>query len=247
MNNTINNLEPLRAALHKEAVPLAERKAIFFKTQPGEYAAHDQFLGIATPRLREIAKINHSLPNETVLELLHSPYNEERLLALFIFIERYQKGDAACKLQIYKLYQQHIKQINNWNLVDASAHLIVGAELYQKDKQYLLELAVSDLLWERRIAIVATWYFIRQNEFDWTIKIAELLLKDKQDLIHKAVGWMLREMGKRDITPLLTFLDTHAHTMPRTMLRYAIEKLNAQSRALYLAKKVERVDIKKYK
>ena len=235
-NNSI--LEDLREALHKEAKPFTERKAVFFKTGLGEYAEHDQFIGVSTPQLRQIAKINRSLPLKIVIELLQSPINEERLLALFILIARYQTGDIECKEQIYQLYQVNIKQVNNWNLVDASAHLIVGAHLYQKDKSYLLDLVVSDTLWERRIAMVATWYFIRQDEFAWTIKIAELLLNDQQDLIHKAVGWMLREMGKRHETVLITFLENYAHTMPRTMLRYAIEKLNLERRAFYLAKNV---------
>jgi 3-methyladenine DNA glycosylase AlkD len=216
---------------------------VFFKTKPGEYAEQDQFLGVPVPKLRKIAKINQSLSLELVIELLGSPINEERLLALFILVARYQKGDTECKKQIYQLYQANIKQVNNWNLVDASAHLIVGSYLHEKDKRYLLDLALSNTLWERRIAMVATWYFIRQNEFDWVIKIAELLLNDKQDLIHKAVGWMLREMGKRHNRLLITFLETHAHHMPRTTLRYAIEKLNPELRTIYLAKKLAKSPI----
>ncbi len=189
-------LADLRDVLHKEATPLAERKAVFFKTAPGAYAEHDQFIGVPTPQLRNIAKINHALPLEIVIELLQSPWNEERLLALFILIARYQKGDTECKEKIYQLYLANIKQINNWNLVDASAHLIVGAHLYQKDKRCLLDLAVSNRLWERRISIVATWYFIRHNEFEWTIKIAELLLNDKHDLIHKSVWVDAKGNGK---------------------------------------------------
>lgn len=229
MKKSINQnkviLEEIRTALQKEAVPPSERKAVFFKTNPGDYAEHDQFIGVPTPQLRKLAKINQALALESVVELLQSAINEERLLALFMLIDRYQKGDFECKEQIFQVYKANIKQINNWNLVDSSAHLIVGSYLYQKDKNYLIELALSNSLWERRIAIVATWYFIRKDDFDWTKKIAEILLKDKQDLIHKAVGWMLREMGKRHEPALLAFLETHACQMPRTMLRYAVERL----------------------
>ena len=211
--------------LRKLAVPEHKRKAIFFKTGPGDYAEHDKFLGVSVPELRKIAKNNQNLPLANVLELLQSPFNEERLLALIILVTSYQKGNIETKENIYEFYQLHIKHVNNWNLVDASAHLIIGAHLHQRDKQYLLQLAHSDSLWEKRIAIVATWYFIRQNEYEWTIKIAEILLNDKHDLIHKASGWMLREMGKRNEAILRDFLDKYADNMPRTMFRYAIEKL----------------------
>eukprot|EP01132_Coremiostelium_polycephalum_P001052 gene1052-1334_t len=235
--NNHSTLMSLREALHKEIIPVAERKAVFFKTRPGEYGEHDQFLGVPTPILRSIAKVNQAVSLEVVIALLQSPMNEERLLALFILIMRYQKGDTACKESIYQLYQTYISHINNWNLVDSSAHLIVGAHLDGKDKSYLLALAGADVLWERRIAMVATLYFIRKNEFDWTIKIAASLLHDKHDLIHKAVGWMLREVGERNEEMLMTFLESYAHIMPRTMLRYAIEKLNVALRTEYLAKK----------
>ncbi len=229
-------LHRLREELNQFAVPAHEKKAIFFKTGPGEYAEHDQFLGIPTPQLRRFAKIYQTLPLEQILHLLQSPINEERLLALFMLVNLYQKGDDLLKEKIFKLYQTHIKQVNNWNLVDASAHLIVGNHLLQRNKDYLFYLVQSDILWERRIAIVSTWYFIRQNEFSWTIKLAERLINDTEDLIQKAVGWMLREIGKRNEDILIAFLEQHAPHMPRTMLRYSIEKLDKERKHDYLGR-----------
>ena len=230
----MNLLEILRTELLRATTPAHERKGIFFKTGPGEYAEHDQFIGVPVPKLRELVKTYRTLPLKSVLCLLQSPINEERLLALLMLVERYQKGDATLKQMIFDLYQTYIQYVNNWNLVDASAHLIVGAHLHQCDKTHLLTLAASDILWERRIAIVSTWYFIRQKEYDWTIKLAEMLLHDPHDLMHKAVGWMLREAGKRDETILIEFLDQYANKMPRTMLRYAIEKFSLDRRKDYL-------------
>lgn len=206
----------------------------FFKTGPGDYAAHDQFLGIPVPALRKIAKTHCSLPIETIQQLLHSKLNEERLLALLILIDRYQKNEKERSF-LYNFYLKNTQHINNWNLVDASAHHIVGAHLFPKQSRMLTTLAKSNHLWERRIAIVATWYFIRHDQYEATIKIATILLKDSHDLIHKSVGWMLREMGKRNQHYLIDFLDQHASIMPRTMLRYAIEKLPADLRDFYVA------------
>lgn len=229
-------LHRLREELNQFAVSAHERKAVFFKTGPGDYAEHDQFLGVPTPQLRKLAKIYQTLPLEQIINLLQSPLNDERLLALFMLVNLYQKGDVVLKEEVFKLYQTHIKQVNNWNLVDASAHLIVGKHLLQRNKDYLFYLAQSKVLWERRIAIVSTWYFIRQNEFSWTIKLAELLIHDAHDLIHKAVGWMLREAGKRNEEILIAFLEQYAHHMPRTMLRYSIEKLDKERKRIYLAR-----------
>ena len=231
----MNPLESLRAELRSSSIPEHERKGIFFKTGPGDYAEHDQFIGVPVPTLRKVVKAYSALPIESVLCLLKSPINEERLLALLMLVERYQKGDVALKQTIFDLYQSHIQYINNWNLVDASAHLIVGAHLHQRDKTQLLSWASSDILWERRIAVVSTWYFIRQNEHEWTIRLAEKLLHDPHDLMHKAVGWMLREAGKRDEVVLIRFLEQYANKMPRTMLRYAIEKFSSDKRKAYLA------------
>lgn len=232
----MNPLESLRAELRSSSIPSYERKGIFFKTGPGDYAEHDQFIGVPVPTLRKLVKAYRALPIESVLCLLTSPINEERLLALLMLVEGYQKGDVALKQTIFDLYQSHIQYVNNWNLVDASAHLIVGAHLHQRDKTQLLSWASSDILWERRIAVVSTWYFIRQNEYEWTIKLAEKLLHDPHDLMHKAVGWMLREAGKRDETVLILFLEQYANKMPRTMLRYAIEKFSVDRRKSYLVR-----------
>ena len=231
-------VESLRAELRNAATPEHERKGIFFKTGPGDYAEHDQFIGVPVPQLRKLVKSYNGLPLESVLCLLKSPINEERLLALLMMVERYQQGDVALKQLIFELYQSHIQYVNNWNLVDASAHMIVGAHLHQRDKSQLFTWASSNRLWERRIAIVSTWYFIRQNEYEWTIKLAEILLHDPHDLMHKAVGWMLREAGKRDETVLIVFLEKYAHQMPRTMLRYAIEKFSVDKRKAYLQREL---------
>lgn len=220
--------------LKQFAVPVEKRKAVFFKTGPGDYAEHDQFLGVPTPRLRDIAKRYRELSSETIVELLQSPINEMRLLALIMLVDRYQKGRSSAQEEIFQLYCDHMPHINNWNLVDASAHHIIGAHLHSQDKSLLLELASSKIMWKRRIAIVSTWYFIRKNEFEWTVKIAEKLLNDKHDLIHKSVGWMLREMGKREENYLIRFLHQYASQMPRTMLRYAIEKLNDEQKRMFM-------------
>lgn len=226
-------LEIILQELQQFAVPLEKRKAVFFKTGPGDYAEHDKFLGIPVPRLRALAKRYKGLTASDCSELLKSPINEVRLLALIMLVGIYQKGNIATKEEIYKLYFSHMNYINNWNLVDASAHHIVGAHLYLQDKSILIDLASSNNLWERRIAIVSTWYFIRQNEFSWTVKLADKLVNDREDLIQKAVGWMLREIGKRDELPLVLFLDKHAKHMPRTMLRYSIERLNHEQKQMY--------------
>lgn len=233
----MNTLDEIKVLLQQNIKGDAEIKAIFFKTKPGEYAEHDRFIGVSVPSLRKIAKQFRLLALSDVQQLMKSPFNEERLLALLILVNQYQKGNETIKNEIYQFYLSNLKYINNWNLVDASAHLIVGAHLLSSNKQILLTLATSKILWERRIAMVATWYFIRQQEFEWTIKIAELLLNDPHDLIHKATGWMLREMGKKDQTLLINFLNQYAHLMPRTMLRYAIEKLTPEERQQYLMRK----------
>jgi 3-methyladenine DNA glycosylase AlkD len=166
--------------------------------------------------------------------LLRSPVHEDRSLALLILVRQATKGDGAAKQKIYELYLAHTRYINNWDLVDASAREIVGGYLYDKPREPLVQLARSDSMWERRISIVATHYFIRQGEFADTLRIAKLLLDDKEDLIHKAVGWMLREVGKRDQPTLEKFLRRHASVMPRTSLRYAIERFPKALRLAYL-------------
>lgn len=233
----MNNTEQLRIKLHHFAIPESQRKGKFFKTGQGDYAEHDVFIGVPVPKLRQLAKSYDSLPLHDISILLQSLINEERLLALIILVNRYQKGDLIVKKAIYEFYLEHIAYVNNWNLVDSSAHLIIGAYLYDKDKTIFLQLSQSSILWERRIAMVATWYFIRYYEFEWTIKIAQILLEDTHDLIHKAVGWMLREAGKKNPKVLTQFLDQYADKMPRTMLRYAIEKLSPIEKSHYLIKK----------
>lgn len=223
MNIKIN---AIRNELTKKAGnSLGEGIARFFKTTPGSYAAHDQFIGIKVPIIRSIARQYKDLDFNDIKELLDSCFNEERLLALIILTTQYEKGNQSIKNAIYEFYQNNINQINNWNLVDASAHLIIGAHLYNKDKNYLITLSQSTNLWHRRMAVIATLYFIRKNDLDWTFKIAKLLLHDTHDLIHKAVGWMLREAGKKNESSLIAFLEKYARIMPRTMLAYAIEKL----------------------
>jgi 3-methyladenine DNA glycosylase AlkD len=210
----------------------------FFKTGPGEYGEGDVFWGLRVPEIRKLAKEYQSLPLSTAVHLLHSPIHEARLLALLIMVQSYQQGDALLKEQIYRIYLQNTRFINSWDLVDLSADRIVGAHLGALSRDPLQLLAKSDLIWDRRIAIMATFHFIRKGEFSETLQIAKLLLKDKEDLIHKAVGWMLREIGKRDQKTEESFLKTHYKTMPRTMLRYAIEKFPETLRQKYLKGKI---------
>ena len=221
----------------KESIDLSqERATMFFKTNKGDYAYNDQFMGIRVPTLRKIASKFKDLPYDDLLCLLQSKFNEERLLALIILVLRY-KSTHTEQERVYSFYMQHLNYVNNWNLVDSSAHLILGAYLFdKKDKSTLIDLAKSDNLWERRISIVATWYFIKRQDCKHTIKIATILLNDRHDLIHKAVGWMLREVGKQNQSTLIDFLDQHSTHMPRTMLRYAIEKFPKTQRNNYLGK-----------
>jgi 3-methyladenine DNA glycosylase AlkD len=230
----MNNVTNIKALLKQSAHKSSDAQVIFFKTGPGHYAEHDQFMGVTVPVLRKIAKDFSSITREEIKDLIESPINEERLLALFILVLQYQKAKNHTKDELYQFYLHNLKHVNNWNLVDASAHLIIGAHLVNADKKILHTLAKSEILWERRIAIVSTWYFIRNNDLECTFKIAEMLLSDDHDLIHKAVGWMLREAGKRDEKQLSAFLDHHAEKMPRTMLRYSIEKFPEQQRKNYL-------------
>ncbi len=212
----------------------------FFKTGPGEYGEGDKFLGLTVPNTRLVAKKYKDLSMKDLQRLLNSKWHEERLLALIIMVNQFKKADEDAQNQLYELYLSNTGRINNWDLVDTSARDIVGGYIYQHQELLpkLAELAVSKLLWERRIAIIASSYFLGNGEPDVTIKLSETLLHDKEDLMHKAVGWMLREMGKRcDRQLLLDFLDQHAHEMPRTMLRYSIEHLDDSTRRKYLGMK----------
>lgn len=234
--NMKENLQEIRNILINSATIPTERLAVFFKTKEGQYGEHDKFIGVTVPNLRKIAKTYYNLSKDDLGGLIKSRFNEERLLALVILINQYQKASDNDKKFFYEFYIDNIKYVNNWNLVDASAHYIIGAYLWDKDKEYLFKLAKSENLWERRIAMVATWYFIRKNELNLTFKIAQLLLNDKHDLIHKAVGWMLREAGKKDEKQLIDFLNQHISQMPRTTLRYAIERFPKETRRHYILK-----------
>jgi len=227
-------MEKIRALLRQAALQSPAPKGLFYKTGPGYYAAHDRFMGVNVPTLRNIAKMFPDLSLEELETLLKSKMNEERFLALVILVNQYQKASTLQKEVLYQFYRDNLRHVNNWNLVDASAHLILGVHLEGKDKSVLSSLAKSKILWERRIAVVATWHFIRKGDLRWTFEMATLLLKDPHDLIHKAVGWMLREAGKRDEKQLMEFLDQYGKTMPRTMLRYAIEKFSEHRRKHYL-------------
>jgi len=221
----------LKKLANKEYAEVSRR---FFKTGPGEYGEGDQFLGIRVPLLRKLAKEYETIAVDEAEDLLQSMIHEERLLALFILIRIYSRGDNAVKKQIYSLYLNNTGFINNWDLVDGSAAHIVGHFLQDRNKKPLHRLAKSESLWERRISIIATFCFIKQGQFTETLKIASTLLNDKEDLIHKAVGWMLREVGKRDLPAEEAFLKAHYRNMPRTMLRYAIERFPEPKRQRYL-------------
>ncbi|MBE0478142.1 DNA alkylation repair protein [Candidatus Aerophobetes bacterium] len=206
----------------------------FFKTGAGEYGEGDVFLGVAVPHVRKIAKKYNELALLDIVDLLHSKIHEERLASLLIMVDKFQKGKE--KEAVYRTYLQNTKYINSWDLVDLSAYKIVGEYLSGKPKAILYQLARSKMLWERRIAIIATFSFIKNNQFEETFAIARILVDDEHDLIQKAVGWMLREIGKRDYKAEEEFLDKYADKMARTTLRYAIEKFPEEKRKHYLAR-----------
>ena len=231
------NVVQARAALVAAVSVSPERVSRFFKTGCGDYSEGDIFIGVKVPDVRQIAGAFSFLSFDDLHELLLSKSNEERLLALFILVLQFQRAHETGKKEVYDFYMHHLQHVNNWNLVDSSAHVIVGAYLYDKDKQILFTLAESKDLWERRVAIVATWFFIRQGQVETTFELAAVLLYDGHDLIHKAVGWMLREAGKQNVERLIEFLEKHAAHMPRTMLRYSIEKFPEAERKNYLKRK----------
>ncbi len=212
----------------------AERVQHYFKTAPGQYGHGDKFIGLTVPVVRHAVKHFADAPAETAIQLLKSEYHEIRLFALLLLVARYTRGDDAEHEKIYRLYLKHTRHINNWDLVDSSAPYIVGAYLYGNDTAIIYQLAKSKSLWERRIAILATFWFIREGEFADALNIGELMLQDPHDLIHKATGWMLREIGKRDKAAATAFLKKHQRSMPRTMLRYAIERYSPAERKKYL-------------
>lgn len=213
---------------------IAKHSQRFFKTGPGEYGEGDKFLGIRVPVIRKCAKKWRTLDLADIKSLLNSVWHEARLLALLIMVDRFSKGDQNIQQEIYTIYLNNTDSVNNWDLVDCSAHHIVGSFLLNGDRTILGQLASSDKLWERRIAIMATLCFIRRGLFSDTLRMAELLRDDPHDLIHKAVGWMLREVGKRSLETEVSFLQKHYKQMPRTMLRYAIEHFPEPERKSYL-------------
>jgi 3-methyladenine DNA glycosylase AlkD len=209
----------------------------FFKTGKGEYGEGDLFYGLKVPQVRQIAKQYYK---ETTLldvcQLISHPYHEVRLAALVILLLKNQKATQEEKKEIFNCYLNNVNHINNWDLVDISAPRIAGGFLFDKDRGPLWQLAHSDHLWSERISVLATFYFIKHNDFNLSLELAEHFLSHKHDLMHKAVGWMLREIGKKDLQTLYTFLDQHYQTMPRTMLRYSLEKIPPEKRKLYMAK-----------
>lgn len=216
---------------------IAEHSQRFFKTAKGEYGEGDVFLGIRVSPIRQLAKQHTQISLSAAIKLLHSKYHEERLLAVIILVNKFKKSSATEQKAIYDAYLAHTHLINNWDLVDSSAHQIVGGYLLERNRSRLNRLSNSSSLWERRISIIATLHFIRLSQFEDTLRISRTLLNDQEDLIHKAVGWMLREMGKKEVDVLVSFLDQHASSMPRTMLRYAIEKFEPDKRQHYLKKR----------
>ncbi len=234
MSNTVDNiLLDLQSLANPDKAKIFSR---FFKTGPGQYGAGDKFFGIMTqPLAKLVDKYWPQLGFDDVEELLNNPYHECRTIAVSTLRRQFQKTkDPISQQQIFKFYLAHSSRINNWDLVDISTPHIIGVYLLNKPRQILYQLAKSSLLWDRRISIMATFTFIRQGQFEDTLKISQILINDKHDLIHKAVGWMLREVGKKDLPTLLRFLDEFTHLLPRTTLRYAIEKLPPQKRQHYL-------------
>ena len=213
---------------------IAEHSQRFFKTGKGEYGEGDKFLGIRVPVIRQQAKKYQDISVTEIQRLLKSRFHEERLCALLLLVGKFNNGSSADRERLYKLYVGNTRYINNWDLVDSSASYIVGAYLADKDKQPLYVLARSTALWERRIAIMATFHFIKLGQFDHGLRLSKVLVNDQQDLIHKAVGWMLREIGNRDWKAEEAFLKTLYKKMPRTMLRYAIEKFPERKQQRYL-------------
>ena len=224
--------EEIRALANKE---IAQHSLRFFKTDKGEYGHGDLFLGVRAPKIRSIAKKHIDISISDMQTLIRSKYHEERFLGLIILVNKYAKTkDKKNRNQLYKIYVYSFKYINNWNLVDVTCPHVTGKHLIDKDRTILYKWAKSEDLWTKRIAMVSTFSFIRKNDLEDTFKIAEILLHDEHDLIHKAVGWMLREAGKRDIKKEETFLKKYYKTMPRTMLRYSIEKFPETKRQKYL-------------
>lgn len=228
----------IQSQLRSIATPeLAVAATRFFKTGPGQYGEGDIFIGIKVPVLRKASREFRSLVLEEIGVLLESPIHEHRHLALMIMVLQAEKADEKLRKRLFDFYLAHTSNINNWDLVDCSAPQVVGGYLFERSRKQLTTLVKSKDLWERRIAIVSTQYFIRRGDYEDTLKLSRLLLDDKEDLIHKATGWMLREVGDGDVAVLEEFLDRHAPEMPRTALRYAIEHFEPDRRKEYLQRK----------
>lgn len=220
----------------KEKIPIYQN---FFKTGIGEYGEGDIFLGVSVPNTRIIAKkYSKQISLQQTEQLILDKVHEVRLLGLLILVDKYEKSNEETKKEIAEFYIKNTKKINNWDLVDLTAPKILGNYLLKKDRKIIYTLAKSQNLWDKRISIISTFAFIKSNQFEDTFKISEILLSDKHDLIHKAVGWMLREVGKKNILEEEKFLKKHYKYMPRTMLRYAIEKFEEEKRKKYLENKI---------
>ncbi len=221
--------------LEKYADPeKAEHSKRFFKSRPGEYGEGDIFLGITVPNQRKVAKKFKRMPLHEVEKLLQSDMHECRLTASMLLVYRIEKAEQEIIDETAEFYLKNLKYINNWDIVDSSCRFILAKYLENRDRDLLYELASSDDLWEKRIAMITCYYYIKQNDFKDALAIAEILVNDKHDLIHKAVGWMLREIGNQNQDTEISFLEKHCKNMPRTMLRYAIEKFNEPLRQYYL-------------
>lgn len=230
------------AALKEQSTPQrAEASAWFFKTDPGQYGEGDKFMGVRVPDVRKVSRNYRELPLQEVQRLLDSPWHEQRQCGLFILVLQFQKAkkDEGLRQQLCDFYLDNVRTgtVNNWDLVDGSASQILGECLADKDRDVLYELAGSGELWQERVSIVATAAFIKRQDFTDTLKLSKLFLSHGHDLMHKATGWMLREVGKQDVAVLREFLDAHAHEMPRTMLRYSLEKLGPAERQKYMQAK----------
>ncbi len=217
---------------------IAQHSTRFFKSGPGEYGEGDCFLGIRVPIIRQQVKRYRGLTLDEVLSLLKNQYHEIRLFAVLMMVDLFERGNEQCRSRVYTAYLNHTKWVNNWDLVDSSAHKIVGAFLESRSRKPLYKLAKSRLMWDKRISIISCYWFIKQKDFTDTLLLSKLLLNDAHDLIHKAVGWMLREVGNRDWQIEDSFLQTNYQNMPRTMLRYSIEKFPQLRKSDYMKGRV---------
>ena len=223
-----NKLQALSDAEKREIFPK------FFKAGKGEYGEGDRFLGVTVPNIRAIAKLHKDISIEEIRELIQSEWHEVRLCALIIMVEKSKKKDEALRKELFNLYLSQTERINNWDLVDLSCRFIIGEYLLDKSRDILYQLAQSPLLWDNRIAIVSTYAFIRKGQLEDTYALSDLMMQHPHDLMHKAIGWMLREAGKRNPERLYDYVMSHRADMPRTMLRYAIEKFSPKERAILM-------------